>query len=410
MHFGPILRALLHQRGRFVLISLEIALTLAIVANCLHLIGHERATIERPTGLDEANLLTVSTRNWGERFFDASYLYAVAERDLARLRAIPGVVAVTTINQFPLSGGGSATGRRAEGSELDTVTTPYFVVTPDGVATLGVELVAGRNLTADDLPPLSEDAVELESRAPETNVLLTQALAAKLFPDGEALGKRIASRDGTESNTVVGIVRRMHGSWPLSSVAEDVMLQPGLAAYPANSRFLVRVEPGALAAVRAGIEPALLEVEAERLVDLETMEEVKASTYGGSRAMIQMLSGVAVLLVFVTALGVVGLTAFSVTERTRQIGTRRALGATRGAILGHFLVENWLVTAAGLALGTVLAYALDLMLRESTGAGRLDLSVLVQGMLVLWLAGLLAALVPALRSTRVPPVVATRTV
>lgn len=410
MHLGPIFRSLLHQRGRFVLIVVELALTLAIVANCLHLIRHEQAKIERPTGIDEANLITVTNEHWGARFSDPAALRAITALDLDRLRALPGVRAATTIHQFPLSGGGSATGRRPESSTLDTVTAPYFIVGEQGVATLGVEVVAGRDFEPGDFPPPEDRRGEFYERAPTSNVLLTQALANRLFPDGDALGQRITSRDGTETNTVVGIIRQMHGSWPLSDVAEDVMLQPGFAPSPQFARYLVRTAPGAAAGVAAAIPDLLLANEPERLVRIKPMTETKADTYGFTRAMVQTLGAVAVLLVAVTALGIVGLTAFSVTERTRQIGTRRALGATRGAILQHFLIENWLLTTVGLALGIVLAYALDLMLRETTGAARLDLTVLLQGMVGLWLAGLVAALVPALRSTRVPPVVATRTV
>ena len=98
------------------------------------------------------------------------------------------------------------------------------------------------------------------------------------------------------------------------------------------------------------------------------------------------------------------------TQRTREIGTRRALGATRGAILRYFLVENWLVTSAGLTLGLVLTYGLNLALAQLAEVSRIGWTQVATGMLVLWLAGLMAALVPALRGTTVPPVLATRTV
>jgi putative ABC transport system permease protein len=143
---------------------------------------------------------------------------------------------------------------------------------------------------------------------------------------------------------------------------------------------------------------------------VRTLTEIKAQTYSSNMVVIQMLGGVSLLLVVVSSLGVIGLTSFSVTQRTREIGTRRALGATRLAILRYFLVENWIVTSAGLALGLVLTLALNYVLAQWADVSRIAWTHVASGMVLLWLVGLLAALVPALRGTAVPPVVATRTV
>lgn len=410
MELGPIFRALLHHRGRFVLIALEIALTLAIVANCLHLIGHEKARMERPTGLDEDNLLVVTLRPWSERFADNTYLEQVLDRDLAALRALPGVRAATAIHAVPLSGGGSSTGLRAEGSQGDTVRSPYFQVSTEATSTLGIEIAAGRDFQASDFPPRGLGDAEREAFANRANVLITQSLADKYFTDGRAVGRHLADRDGESSLTVVGIIRQMHGSWPLSEIAEDVLLVP---TQPADSRrmtYLVRSQPGERATVQVALDATLLGVDPDRILRIEAMTEVKSDTYGFQRSIIHILVAVAALLVLVTALGIVGLTGFSVTERRRQIGTRRALGASRIDILRYFLVENALVTTVGLGIGVLLALLLDRWLRPTTSAPPLDLSILATGMLLLWLTGLLAALAPALRSTRVPPVIATRTV
>lgn len=140
------------------------------------------------------------------------------------------------------------------------------------------------------------------------------------------------------------------------------------------------------------------------------MQEVRARTYRTSRAMITVLVSVMVLLALVTALGIVGLTAFSVTERTRQIGTRRALGAGRWAILRYFLIENWMVTGFGLALGSALTFGLNVLLVGVAGAPKVGGELVAAAMIGLWLLGQVAALAPALRATRVAPVAATRTI
>ena len=115
-------------------------------------------------------------------------------------------------------------------------------------------------------------------------------------------------------------------------------------------------------------------------------------------------------LLLVTALGIIGLASFWVQQRRRQIGIRRALGATRGDILRYFQTENFLIVTGGIVLGMALAFGLNLMLMKLYELPRLPLYYLPIGALVLWGLGQLAVLAPALRAAAVPPVVATRSV
>jgi putative ABC transport system permease protein len=123
-----------------------------------------------------------------------------------------------------------------------------------------------------------------------------------------------------------------------------------------------------------------------------------------------MLVGVIVALLGVTALGIVGLASFWVAQRRKQIGVRRALGATRGDILRYFQTENFLIVTFGIVLGMVLAFGLNLVLMQKYELPRLPLWYLPAGAVALWLLGQLAVLAPALRAAAVPPVVATRSV
>ena len=116
------------------------------------------------------------------------------------------------------------------------------------------------------------------------------------------------------------------------------------------------------------------------------------------------------LLVFVTALGIIGLTSLSVAERTKQIGTRRALGATRRHILTHFVLENWMVTTAGLLLGIAATYGLNFLLVTHVSGVKMDWRYVAVGMVMLWLNGVVATILPAMRGASVSPAVATRSV
>jgi putative ABC transport system permease protein len=115
-------------------------------------------------------------------------------------------------------------------------------------------------------------------------------------------------------------------------------------------------------------------------------------------------------LLLVTALGIVGLTSFWVQQRRKQIGIRRAIGATRADILAYFQTENFLIVSGGIGIGMVLAFALNIALMNYYELPHLPLYYLPLGALVLWVLGQLAVLGPALRAAAVPPVVATRSV
>ncbi|HJQ36576.1 MAG TPA: FtsX-like permease family protein, partial [Thermoanaerobaculia bacterium] len=117
-----------------------------------------------------------------------------------------------------------------------------------------------------------------------------------------------------------------------------------------------------------------------------------------------------VVLVFITALGILGITSLAVSERTKQIGTRRALGATKGDILKHFLAENWIVTTIGLILGVIATYTLNFFLVSQLTDATMPWYLVGIGVVLLWINGLVATIPPALRAASVSPAIATRSV
>jgi putative ABC transport system permease protein len=407
MELGPIIRALMHNKSRFLLIALEVALTLAIVANCINVMLDMRRELVKPSGIDEEGLIFVSTEPFAPEFKDEEFVEALREEDLLRLRSISGVAAASGFSQIPLSGSGSSSGRKPYQSELQELQAPFFVVTDQAVETLGVELIEGRNFIASDF---DYDQVAYENGDPVRNVILNRSLARKLFPDESAIGKVIQNDKGERSETVIGVIGTMLNSWPTSTIGEDVMLLPGEPGNEYRMRYLVRVEPGALTPVLGQLEELMREIEPGRVVTVRTLREVKQRVFIAHLALIKILSAVIFLLVAVTSIGIVGLTSFSVTERTRQIGTRRALGATRIDILRYFLVENWLITGLGLSLGLGLTIGLNYALTQVADAPRMGWSLLIGGAALLWITGIVAALVPAIRATQVAPEIATRTV
>jgi putative ABC transport system permease protein len=146
------------------------------------------------------------------------------------------------------------------------------------------------------------------------------------------------------------------------------------------------------------------------VMTVRSIEEQLGRSYSSDIAMVKILTGVIIILSAVTGLGIVGMAWFSVSQRRKQIGTRRALGARRVDIIRYFMVENWLITSLGLALGTMGAVLLNWFLDTAYQTGRMPLYYLPMGVLMLWLLGQLAVLIPARRAANIPPALATRSV
>ena len=146
------------------------------------------------------------------------------------------------------------------------------------------------------------------------------------------------------------------------------------------------------------------------ILEQDSFTTVKDEYYQQDRSMAWLLVTVIVALLVVTALGIVGLASFWVQQRTKQIGVRRALGATRGQVLRYFQTENFLLATVGIAIGMIGAYGINQLLMSSYELPRLPALYLPVGALVLWTLGQLSVLGPARRAAAVPPAVATRTV
>jgi putative ABC transport system permease protein len=400
---GPIFRALLHNKLGALLIALQIALTLAIVTNAAFIIQQRSADIARPTGLDEPN-----TGIFYTTLFDMNLdQMQVMRDDLEALRAIPGVVAAIPINSVPASGSGWGDNVFVDPEQPSNegINFGKFMVDEQGLETLDLELVAGRNLEPEDMVRFSLD----DNENPQV-MLVSQAMADALYPDGDALGKTVFDEPGGKNPIrIVGIYDHMQKAWPESYTVDQTALQPIYGLF-GGAMYVLRAEPGQLSRVMAEAEDYLSQNRSRVIDHVRTFEEEKQRTYSGDIAMVKLLTAVIMVLGGVTGLGIVGLAWFSVTQRRKQIGTRRALGATRWDVVRYFMVEIGMVSGAGLVLGLVGTVALNWFLDTQYEVGRLPLWYLPAGALALWLLGQAAVLLPARRAANIPPALATRSI
>jgi putative ABC transport system permease protein len=407
LQIKPILAALKRHKAGTILIVLQIALTLAIVCNALFIINQRVARMSRPTGMDESNLLVIQN-HWVSA--STQTIPTLTKADLLALRQLPDVEDATRINEYPL-------GRRStmEGIRLDPNAKPHislaaeYFVDDHTLPTMGTQLIAGRNFRADEI-----HAMDPHVERPPSEVIITKALADKLYSDGNALGKPIyIGNDNPSPSTVIGIVGRLQAPSPNSNFVDCAVLLPSLLADDDGS-YLIRSKVGQLAAIAKEAPAALIKLDRMRVFSPEygirTFNVVRAEAYKSDRGIAIVLGSICVVLLVITGAGIVGLTSFWVAQRRKQIGVRRALGATRGDILSYFLTENFLITLIGLLIGSVLAIFLSEWLVIRFEMQRISMLYLLMGSVVLLLLGQAATLNPALRASRVSPVEATRSI
>ena len=399
----PTLSALLRNRTGAVLVATQVAIALAVLVNAAYIIVQRIERIHRPTGIDEQYILVIESSGFTNRFHQT----AAVEEDLAYLRGVSGVIAATASNSVPLSNGGDneTLVTRPDQPRLGYIN--MLEVDEQGLDTLGVKLVAGRNFRHEEVqPPRTKN--NIQSFVPA--VIVSRALGEHLFPQQNPLGKQVWDAF-KHAATIVGVVDPVMGTFPGSEHPDRVFFVPRLPDEFIVCRYWVRTRPGQLDTVTRLVESHLAKSNPDRVINyVRPLTYFKNLSYLADSSMEIFLLTVTALVIAVTSLGVFALATFNVSTRTKQIGTRRAVGARRGDIVRYFLIENGLITSAGVLTGCALALAAGYWLSVQYALPRLDLYYLVGGVLVLWGIGQLAAWQPARRAAAVPPSVATRTV
>jgi putative ABC transport system permease protein len=410
MQLQPILATLRHHRLTTLLLALQVAFTCAIVCNVVFLIANRVERITVPTGIAEDELSAIRSTGIGKDENPQARLQA----DLAALRAIPGVTSAIAVSySLPLNQNEYSTGTCPDRQALERamqimsidgtgcLDASVYDGTPGLIATLGLRLVAGRDFHRDEYIATGKPSVAIISRA----------LAQHLYPGKPALGQTLYV--GPTTMRVVGIVDTLlRPRLREPAVDYDSMIWPQ-RPNENSVTYVLRSAPRDRERVLAAAGTTLLKLDPDRIINpknTRTYSQIRSAYFQRDTTMIGLLIASALGLLFVTALGITGLASFWVQQRTRTIGVRRALGATRSDILGYFQTENFLIVAFGIVPGIILAIAINLTLMRFYELPRLPFFYLPIGAVALWALGQLAVLHPALRAAAVPPVVATRTV
>lgn len=406
MQIRPIIAALRRHRLATLLIALEVALACAVLCNACFLIINRMQRMKMITGVDESSLAFVQLTG-----FEPATSKDLNARMQSGLSAIAGVQSVSVINTVPFGQQAGTVGISLEPSMQNIpAVIDIYLGGPGSLQALNVKLLAGRM-------PQSADYVTLTNDFPtDAPVLITRSLAEHLWPGSDPLGKEFWTGGGDYHYRVMGVIEHLAIAQPGSRGAQSAdwsvfaPVQPGPFLV---GGYVLRTAPGEAPRVLRDARAAVLKIAPDTVLDqdaTQTISDLRFRYFENDRAMTRILIGVILALLLVTALGIVGLASFWVGQRRKQIGIRRAIGATRGDILRYFQLENFLIVSFGVVLGIVLAYACNLLLMKHYELPHLPFYYLPIGAIALWVLGQLAVLGPALRAAAVPPVVATRSV
>ncbi len=387
-------------RGRNLLVTGQLALALALLLVAGLVVRGALALGQLPLGFDHRRLLTIRTELPEARYVDDAQVRAFVARLEARLRGLPGVEGAATAAGRPVFEAGPSEPLVVEGVPwASEQARPLALRTVVGVGyfeTLRIAILRGRAFGAQDVP------------GSEPTVVVNEALAARHFPGQDPLGRRIRIGEaGAPSRTIVGVAADVLNTDPGQPTLPQAYLP--LDQHPVRTlAFLIRTDQ--LDAVVAAARREVRELDPEQpLYDVETMERAFYETLSSRRVVTGMFLLFATVALGLATLGLYSLISYLVSQRTREIGVRVALGASRADVMGLVLRQGARLLLAGLALGLLLGAGLArVMAGALAGVSPTDPVTFTLVPLLLGVVGSLAAAVPARRAARVEPAVVLR--
>ncbi|MTW09692.1 FtsX-like permease family protein [Pseudoduganella eburnea] len=409
MEIKPIFSALMRSKTGPILVAVQVALSLAILANALHIVSVRQAVTARPTGIvNEEQVFSISVKALNPGGHEQQI--AMQKAEAAALRAVPGITSVANTNQITLSSSGNYNSVAANREQERSTASPTMYVTSDSlVKTWGLKIIDGRDFTPQDVLEFDQNT----SKAFPTVALITKALGEKVWPDAASyVGKRMYYGTGAEARevSVIGVIETLETpSAAMGAEGEMSTMVPARSSGASRTLYTLRAEPGQRDRAMKDAEEAMRKLHnGQVVVHSKTQSEQRVNRYKADYALAWMLITVSVLLMVVTASGIVGMASLWVTQRRKQIGVRRALGARKFDILRYFVTENLMITTTGIVGGLLGALALNQVLVSRLELERLPAEYMVIGAAAFWALGIAAVYGPAWRAASISPAMATR--
>jgi putative ABC transport system permease protein len=396
------------KRLRGVLVVAEVALALVLLAGA-SLLARTFVNLNRVApGFDPHNVLTFQMTLAGQRYETIAGVSEFIERSFAKLRALPGVEAVALTNTLPLDAQYNFP-FELESKPGQISSVQYRTIMPDYFRAMGISLKAGRTLNETDTATAEKAVVVNEAFVKQYLADITSPLGQRVY-----IGKMFGFEQPWR---IVGVVADAR-QFDLKSAAPSSVFVPVLQLANAEGKFqsgqralkfVIRTVGDPLQ-LSAAVRQVMLEIEPNlSLTRLRSMEQIVARSVAQERFNMLLLGVFAVLGLLLAAIGIYGVMAYAVAQRTHEIGLRMALGAERRDVLRLILKHGLALTLAGLGIGLAGALALTRLMKSYLfGVGATDPASFVFVAFLLLLVALLACWIPARRAARVDPMIALR--
>ena len=394
-----------HNLVRSALVVFEVAVALILLVGAGLLIRSFSRLQEVNPGFNPNNVLSMQLTLPRSKYAENDQLSAFYNRALDRIKTLPGIQSVAFGTNLPMSGNNSSASFSVEGLQVaQGESSPHgdpHMVSTDYFKTMQIPLQRGRYFTEQD----SKDSLPV--------TIVDEVLAARYWPDQDPIGKRIAAFFDSKNRqlnwrTVVGVVKNVKRYGLDGKIKEQYYFPQSQS--PQRNTYLLARSDGDPSRLTGSIREAIHEVDKDQpIYRVMTMEQVVSNSVLQKRfamVLLGIFAGVALLL---AAVGIYGVMAYSVTQRTHEIGIRMALGAQQKDVLALVVRQGMLMTGIGVAIGLGGAYlATKLMVSLLFGIGTHDPLTFVGIPLLLGGVALIACFVPARRATRVDPMIALR--
>jgi putative ABC transport system permease protein len=394
-----------HETVRSALVISEIALTLVLLTGAGLMLKSFLRLRSGDTGFRAQNVITMSLDLPDNVYRTTGQVHAFREETLAKLSRLPGVTAAAAINWLPF--GGFLTSGDFHFEDGRPFPPDYMVdkpcVSPGYFHAMGIRMISGRDFSEQD-----------NAQAPGA-VILSQSVARRFWPGQNPVGKRITGEDHPEAKdwlTIIGVVedvKQMGMADKRGGAIYQSLAQVGRLGWTSHVAFVVRTQsnPEPLAATMRAV---VREVDKDQPVEtVVTMADLIALASAEQQFQTRLLGAFSILALLLAAVGIYGVLGYSVTERTREIGIRMALGAERSHVQRMVLRRTLALAGLGVAIGTAAALGVTRVLakflfevKPSDPATFLAVAVLLS------CVALGAGWIPARRATRVDPMVALR--
>jgi putative ABC transport system permease protein len=392
-----------NRRLRGLLIVSEVALSLTLLIGAgLLLRSLSRLLVVSP-GFDPANVLSMQTSVLGQRFNDNAVVRQYFADSVERLRALPGVQFAAAASQIPLAGNMDKYGFHVEGkmhaNPEEDPSAERYCITPGFLETMRIPLLRGRDISPADT-----------ATAPQV-LLIGETTARRMWPGEDPIGKRV-KLGGVDNPwwTVVGVTGDVHHVG--LDADPDMQMYVPHQQWPFPDGLMVFV-------IRAASTPAAISSAAQQVIHsidatqpisrIMPLESYVGLSVQGRRFALILIGAFAAIALALSVVGIYGVTAYSIAQRTREIGIRIALGARRGELLGLLLRQGMLLVVCGVIAGVIASLALTRLLATMLfDVQPTDPLTFASVVLLLVAVSAAACFLPARRAMRVDPMVALR--